>query len=452
MWPKKTLLAIAAYCAVITVPGLLPLMYRWHVYEWSNLGEVLDFRPHSRSSQPLAAAEAELRPEASAKSFLAVRIEDPAGSMAFFYDSLWQTEKRQPGAITRVLHYGDSPTTADLITADVRGLLQEQFGDAGHGSYLIAKPWAWYGHVGLEADASGWKIDPANSPESRDGRFGLAGVSFRGDTGASSRVKLRRPGHTRVTVTYLTQSGGGQFRLDADGQDLGVVDTDAPPAAAQRSFALPEGARNVTLRVTRGPVRLFGYSFYKDPPGVMYDSLGLNGAYTRVLSGVFNEQHWAEQLRAANPQLVVINYGTNESVYPKYVYYSMEKELKEAIRRVRTALPKTSVLVMSPMDRGERQPGGIIGTVSVMPQLISLEQRVARESNVAFFNTFEAMGGDGTMGRWYQAEPRLVSADFIHPLPSGARIVGTLFYKALMEGYNRHKLKAIRTQIAQSGR
>ena len=31
------------------------------------------------------------------------------------------------------------------------------------------------------------------------------------------------------------------------------------------------------------------------------------------------------------------------------------------------------------------------------------------------------------MGRWYAAEPRLVGADFIHPMPAGAKIVGELF-------------------------
>ena len=48
------------------------------------------------------------------------------------------------------------------------------------------------------------------------------------------------------------------------------------------------------------------------------------------------------------------------------------------------------------------------------------------------------------MGRWYQAEPRLVGADLIHPMPAGARIVGHLFYKALMRGYYAYKLRHLR--------
>jgi hypothetical protein len=47
---------------------------------------------------------------------------DSTGSMHTFYESLLRTEQHQADAITRILHYGDSPTTGDLITADVRAM------------------------------------------------------------------------------------------------------------------------------------------------------------------------------------------------------------------------------------------------------------------------------------------------------------------------------------------
>ena len=48
------------------------------------------------------------------------------------------------------------------------------------------------------------------------------------------------------------------------------------------------------------------------------------------------------------------------------------------------------------------------------------------------------------------AEPRLVSADFIHPMPAGARLVGTLLYNALMDGYNSYKQRLLRQTMAAS--
>ena len=109
---------------------------------------------------------------------------DPSGDMTAFYQALWRTEAKVPGAVTRVLHYGDSPVTADSITADARSILQQRFGDAGHGFVLIAKPWAWYGHRGIKLSAQGWNIEPASQSRARDGLHGLGGVSFTGAAGA----------------------------------------------------------------------------------------------------------------------------------------------------------------------------------------------------------------------------------------------------------------------------
>jgi hypothetical protein len=59
----------------------------------------------------------------------------------------------------------------------------------------------------------------------------------------------------------------------------------------------------------------------------------------------------------------------------------------------------------------------------------------------AFFNTFQAMGGEGTMARWYENQPRLVSADFTHPLPAGAKKVGVLLDRALESGFRQFKAR-----------
>jgi lysophospholipase L1-like esterase len=110
-------------------------------------------------------------------------------------------------------------------------------------------------------------------------------------------------------------------------------------------------------------------------------------------------------------------------------------ELRRVIARIREALPHASLLLMGPMDRGTMNAAGEIVTPESLQTLIAVQQKVAAETGCAFFNTFDAMGGEGTMGRWYHAQPRLVSADFMHPLPAGAAKVGALFEGALMQSY-----------------
>jgi len=353
----------------------------------------------------------------------------PPGSLDTFFAAL------REGKTVRVLHYGDSPTTADSITADIRRLLQDRFGDAGHGFLLIAKPWAWYGHNGVKLDAHGWKISAASQGRASDGIHGLGGVSFVGDVGATSQVTLPDDGHTSAIVYYLRQPGGGTFDVLAGEKQLFEANTAGDEKKPEfGEFTLAPGTRTIELRVKSGQVRLFGYRFDKDRPGVQYSSLGVNGAQVQMIARFFQTAQWDAALQHENPDLVVLNYGTNESIFPAYIEKQYPDELRTVITRIREALPHASILVMSPMDRGVLE-GGEIVTPPALEKLIDVQERIAAETGCAFFNTYRAMGGAGTMGRWYHAQPRLVSADFMHPLPQGAAKVGALFEGALVKAY-----------------
>ena len=178
---------------------------------------------------------------------------------------------------------------------------------------------------------------------------------------------------------------------------------------------------------------------------MVYDSIGLNGASITVLSRMFNAAHWTAELQHRNPDLVIINYGTNEADFAAFIDKQYEKELREAIRRVRAALPEASILVMSPMDRGHRTGAGEIETMDTIPRIVDMQRRVAADTGCGFFDTFAAMGGAGTMSRWYNAQPRLVSADFIHPYPAGGKIIAAVFVKQIESGLARYKLRRLRS-------
>ncbi|MEI9813550.1 MAG: GDSL-type esterase/lipase family protein [Acidobacteriota bacterium] len=198
--------------------------------------------------------------------------------------------------------------------------------------------------------------------------------------------------------------------------------------------------------------QLYGAEFRRDRPGVLYSSLGVNGASVTLLSRAFNRAHLAAQLNHYRPDLVVLAYGTNESGFPGFVDTTWGKEMETAVKRVRSALPEASILLMSPMDRGELRSDGTIGTIAALPRLVKKEKQLAAEMGVAFFNTYEAMGGSGTMARWYAAQPRLVGADYIHPLPAGAKIVGELLYDSLRDGFSAYKLRKLKQREEQQER
>ncbi len=365
---------------------------------------------------------------------------DESNNLGPFFAALWKLEQGQVGVVT-VLHYGDSPTTADLITGDIRARLQDRFGDAGRGYTLVAKPWAWYGHRGIEMSSSGWKIRTGVGLI-REGIYGLGGAAFEGTPGAWSKFRLTESTQSELKVEYLAQPGGGSFTVLADGSQIASQLTVADnEAAAFLTATLPAGTNTVSIQPSAGSVTLFGVDFRRGDKGLLYDSLGLNGATTSVLAHVMQPQIWKQELDHAEPALIIVNYGSNESSFGKFVHTQYANELRLAIGRLQQIVPGASILIMSPMDRGERTGLDEIDTMSTIPEIVAIQRQVAAETHCAFFDTYDAMGSAGTMGRWNAASPRLVTADLLHPTPQGATIVAGLFLQQLSLRYDRWKMQ-----------
>jgi lysophospholipase L1-like esterase len=448
--PAKTSLTVLAFVVMVAIPYYVPVpvIRDYRPLDPRGVVSVLDLplpkTPVVDAVNPLAspASVAELGSKRLVHA-APNNLVDPTHELDHFYKALLK------GEVTRIAHYGDSPTTADLITADARAMLQKEFGNAGSGFVLVARPWAWYNHRGVGMEASNWQIDIAGNTPLKDGLYGLGAVSFRGQPGAIAHWNLRDATHTSAEIYYLRQPYGGQFVLEAEAKPIGMASAAADEVAPGFArFDIPPGASHFTLKVINGNVRIYGVDFRTSNPGVVYSSIGVNGANVTLLSRAFNSAHWAAELRHYNPDLVVIDYGTNESGFPDFVDQTWGNELRRAVARVHAALPETSILLMSPMDRGERKSTGEIETIASMPRLVDTEARIALDTGVAFFNTFEAMGGQGTMARWYSSEPRLVGADYIHPMPAGAKIVGELLYSALHDGFKQYKVQTMKERLA----
>jgi lysophospholipase L1-like esterase len=368
-------------------------------------------------------------------------LADDSHELDPFFAALWKLEQGKSAGVVTVLHYGDSPTTADLITGEIRAQLQARFGDAGRGYTLIARPWAWYGHRGVEMSDYGWKIRTGVGLV-REGIYGLGGAAFEGQPGAWSKFTFTESPQTAAEIEYLAHPGGGTFQVQANGVQIASQSTAAgAPAAVSLPVALPAGTKTVSLEPTEGTVTLFGIDFRRGSNGILYDSLGLNGATTSVLARVLSPGLWHEELDHAGPTLIVVNYGSNESSFGDFVHKQYASELHLAIDRIRKAAPTASILIMSPMDRGERQGVDDIETMSTIPEIVDIQRQVAAETHCAFFDTYDAMGSRGTMARWYAASPRLVTADLLHPTPQGASIVAALFVQQLSLRYDRWKMQ-----------
>jgi len=445
--PNKTAQALIMFVALAMAPYAIPSLERYRVgvlhLRRSEAATLIDNQTGKRDAvDDPSSARAEIRVTPG-------EIEDPSGhALDGFFASLSKTETG--GVQTRICHYGDSPITNDGITSTVRRKLQLRFGDAGHGFILIDRPWGWYEHAGVVREASrGWQSDPMFI--SRGEHFyGLGGVSFTAAAaGVSASFGTATEGEVGRSVSafdiyFMMRPGGGNFDVEIDDQPVERVTTASEEIKSGfHRVSVAEGSHKLTLRIVgNGEVQMFGVVLESSHSGVEYDSLGVNGAFIGLLAHYLDPDHWAEQLRHLNPALVIIGYGTNESQFERLPMDQYEQDTKEAIRRIRAALPGVSIMLLGPMDRGARGAGGGIVTRPMIPKLISYQRRLAAETGCAFFDTFTAMGGDGTVARWCETRPRLMGGDFTHPTAQGAEIVGTFIYDAIVKAYEEYKAKS----------
>jgi lysophospholipase L1-like esterase len=124
-----------------------------------------------------------------------------------------------------------------------------------------------------------------------------------------------------------------------------------------------------------------------------------------------------------------------------------EEEYTRVIQKFRAGKPEASCLIMSLTDHGERVGRVGIRTRRIVPKMVSSQKQVAEAQGCAFFNTFEAMGGDGSIGRWYYANPRLAGADFSHPTSAGHEVIAELVVRSLMQGYSEFRARKVGTPL-----
>jgi lysophospholipase L1-like esterase len=384
-------------------------------------------------SEPLEAINVDAPP---------VELVDPSGAMRAFYRALASSARKEPQAITRILYHGDSLVASDYVTSTLRRKFQQQFGDAGHGFVLMANAWSSYSHSDVfRFSTRGWSVSRIVGPYLKDGFYGLGGVSFKGPPGIRAQFGTAREGDygrnvSVFEVAYLKQPSGGAMRVNIDGEFRELIATDAPEKSSGfYRVEVPDGEHVLELVTERNMVRAFGVVLERKGPGVVLDAIGVQGARIRFLDKQ-DDEHWAAQLKWRKPDLLVFQFGANES--GDGFAYSMpdyHQTMREVILQAQRALPNAGCLILSAMDRARVTEWGMI-TVPIIPHIVEQQRKTALDVGCAFWNTYEAMGGNGSMARWVRRG--LGQADLTHPNSVGADILGNWIYQALIKDYQSY--------------
>ena len=376
---------------------------------------------------------------------------DSEGSEALapFFASL-----RTSGAVTRVLHFGDSHVAADYWTGELRRLLQARYGDAGPGYVMPGNPWVAFRHAQARSFSTGGWETIGMSRDGGDGLLGRSGTAL-SPNGGDGTAGVEGP-FSVYRVELLTLSTGACLSVSIDGvtQFAGLLDPpeagEAPEEACCRlvhaavpgtayhwvgldsMMPLEAGPHRLEIRdACGGLTRILGVDLATGRPGVLVDTLGLNGAELPAL-GKWRPELRRILLRGAAPKLVVVSYGTNDMGRGDFDLADYRARATELFRSLREDLPDSAILITGPIDRAARRKGAATVTKNA-PLVTRALREAAAASGCAFWDAKAAMGGDGSIRKWNRGG--FAQRDLVHLTGTGyAKLAGMLFDRLMKAG------------------
>ncbi len=361
---------------------------------------------------------------------------DAAGPLASFREALEGLRSHSRKDSVRVLWLGDSHTSADFMSDQVRKTLGATFGAGGPGFVRLGV--SPYRHGRTRFDIGGrWHRapeQPSRRSPVQDGVFGLCGMRSVPEGDAWTSVRLHDAGlaaGSKVRFTVLHRLPKGASFAVRLGKQAVLLDektkTDEVPGSPIRRLTL-EGDVLDELRIEQksGNPELFGAYVEGSDPGVVIDTCGIEGA--RVATALaWDSASWQAEVRARKPDLLVVAFGTNEA-FDEGRVERYGAEYTELLARSRAAVPNLPCLVLGPPDASERSGGSKARVL----EITAVQQRAATELGCAFVSGLSIMGGEGSFDAWMNANPPLARRDRIHLTAPGYERIGDGVTSALL--------------------
>ena len=432
------------WIALLTLLGLLCLYWlpegEWHGLTLRRVDLLADLRPDTVSAPADSVPAADITPERASRRPVATpppgitAIVDMADStrqgMEPLYRALAQADRR----VVRIAVLGDSYIEGDILTGHLRELLQNRFGGCGVGFVPVTSDIAGFRRtVGHRFD--GWTAHNANDHGGYDKRWSnLTGHYFFGRPGASvtlsgtrhlarldtcARSLFYAVGHGTATVTATVNGGEATSRtLSPDGR--------VAVAAVEGRIG------RVTWRVDHvgGDMAFLGTALEGDH-GVVVDNFALRSAGGVQLTTV-SDAMFALLDQARHYDLVIVMYGLNVAGKRTSPYDAYRRHMTGVLARMKAAMPATGFLVVSVADR-EQRGGGSFKTLPGVVSLVNAQHDIARQSGVAFWNLYSAMGGEGSIVRMVANHE--ANLDYTHINERGGKRLARHLYDAIVWGY-----------------
>lgn len=357
-------------------------------------------------------------------------------------------------SLIHILHYGDSQIEGDRITAYLRSRMQQRFGGRGVGLLHIV-PHSYQPGSIRQSITSNWeKIILADLPKGigLNHKFGiLGGYSFFGKSkGILNRggfneagVTIQRLGKaslsrsfSRIRLLYGYSTEPFMASVSAGGKVLDAEMVSPAKGINQLFFETPNeySALNLEFKGDESPL-FYGISL-ESKTGITIDNIALRGSsgtdFTRT-----NEADLKSFYKALNVKLIILQFGANlvPHVVESYTYY--ENQLYRQIEALKRAKPDAAIIVIGVSDASKKE-GSYFVSYPNIEKIRNAQRNAAKRAGAAFWDCYEAMGGQNSMPAWVKANPPLASKDYVHFSPRGANLIAEMFYSALIGEYEKY--------------
>ena len=368
--------------------------------------------------------------------------------LPLFYAALTQANERA----VRVVHFGDSQIEEDRISMQLRARLQERFGGGGIGlipmvqtiptftvkqgieqdgralPYTYVKRYMAYGPSAMRMKSSnryGPMSQLAHLSEPIDVRLELL----------NEKVPTRSYDRIRVLCSDSVQAALVPDSLELNRYVLQAEANDSAGSGEtmkQLVLVLDTLRRNTLVRLS-GEGDVFGLSL-ETATGVQVDNMPMRGAAGTHFTTLDSEP-FAAYFRETRTALVIMQFGGNAmpAIGSRGAVERYTAAMRQQIQFVMAAAPEASLLFIGPSDmittiEGEQQ------SYPMLPYLDKCLAAMVEEEGGAYFSLFRLMGGAGSMFRW--RDKGLAGDDMIHFTRAGARKVGEMLAKQLLEDYD----------------
>lgn len=157
--------------------------------------------------------------------------------------------------------------------------------------------------------------------------------------------------------------------------------------------------------------------------GVEYHTIGVNGAR---ISSYLKCDHFAAQLSALNPDLVIVSLGTNDSYATRFDSIGFRTQVGQFVEEIRTAQPNCAILLTTPGSNKFKDKTLNTNAVSCASAIRQAAQEL--KCNVWDFNAI--MGAPDSLDLWNEAG--LITSDFVHLTRRGYKFQARLLMDAIV--------------------